>query len=92
MKCTFMLCCVAFGIELSAQQIEDNSNNAIKLKYQNPKLKVDLAVGLWASPLPMDYDNDGDIDLIISCTDVPFNGTYFFENISGDSVDTKNNF
>lgn len=56
----------------------------IPLKYNYPGLEVDLAVGLWASPLPMDYDNDGDLDLIISCTDVPFKGTYFFENKSGE--------
>ncbi len=47
-------------------------------------MKVDLAVGLWSSPLPLDFDNDGDLDLVISCTDVPYNGTWFFENISGE--------
>lgn len=78
-----LLSCIASILELSAQIKQDNLNNIIRLQYKNPKLQVDLAVGLWASPLPMDYDNDGDIDLIISCTDVPFNGTYLFENSSG---------
>ncbi len=41
---------------------------------------MDLGVGLWAWPLPLDFDHDGDIDLVVSCPDVPFNGTYFFEN------------
>lgn len=50
------------------------------LKYNNPGLVVDLAVGLWAWPLPMDYDFDGDMDLVVSCPDVPYNGTYLFEN------------
>lgn len=50
------------------------------IKYNNPGLVVDLGVGLWAWPLPMDYDDDGDMDLIVSCPDVPFSGTYFFEN------------
>ena len=69
---------------LTAQQITSNDRNElIRLSYQNPGMLVDLSVGLWASPLPMDYDQDGDTDLVISCTDVPFNGTYFFENISG---------
>ena len=45
---------------------------------------VDLAVGLWAWPLPMDYDGDGDLDLVVSCSDKPYNGTYFFENPGGD--------
>ncbi len=56
-----------------------------RLPYNNPDLTVDLGVGLWASPLPMDYDNDGDYDLLVSCSDVPFNGIFFFENTSGDS-------
>jgi hypothetical protein len=54
------------------------------LKYNNEGLVVDLGVGLWAHPLPMDYDGDGDNDLVVSCPDKPFNGTYFFENTSGN--------
>ena len=34
-------------------------------------------------PLPMDFDSDGDMDLLVSCNDVPFNGLYFFENPAG---------
>ena len=52
----------------------------LRLTYNNPELEVDLGVGLWAWPLPMDFDKDGDMDLVVSCPDVPFNGTYFFEN------------
>jgi len=55
-----------------------------RVKYNNPGLVVDLGVGLWVSPLPMDYDGDGDYDLVLSCTDVPYNGLYFFENPGGD--------
>jgi hypothetical protein len=51
-----------------------------RLKYNHPGLVVDLGVGLWAWPLPMDYDRDGDLDLVVACPDVPYNGTYFFEN------------
>lgn len=56
-----------------------------RLAYNNPGLTVDLGVGLWASPLPIDYDGDGDFDLLVSCKDVPFNGIFFFENTSGDA-------
>ncbi len=35
--------------------------------------------------LPMDFDGDGDLDLVVSCPDVPFNGTYLFENSSSSS-------
>ncbi|TWU14588.1 FG-GAP repeat protein [Symmachiella macrocystis] len=55
-----------------------------RLSYNDPDLVVDLGVGLWAFPLPMDYDGDGDHDLVVSCPDKPYNGTYFFENTSGD--------
>ena len=34
----------------------------------------------------MDFDDDGDMDLVVSCPDTPFNGTYFFENTSDGSV------
>ena len=56
-----------------------------RIKYKNNDITVDLGVGLWAWPLPMDYDNDGDMDLLVSCRDVPFNGLWFFENISGEA-------
>jgi hypothetical protein len=55
-----------------------------RIKYNNPGLVVDLGVGLWAWPLPMDYDSDGDYDIVVSCPDKPYNGTYFFENTSGN--------
>lgn len=66
--------------------IEENiSPNFERLPYNNPGLTVDLGVGLWASPLPIDYDEDGDLDLLVSCSDVPFNGIFFFENKSGEA-------
>jgi len=55
-----------------------------RVKYNNAGLVVDLGVGLWAWPLPMDYDGDGDYDMVVSCPDKPYNGTYFFENTSGN--------
>ena len=51
-----------------------------RMKYNHPGLAVDLGVGLWGWPIPMDYDKDGDLDLVVSCSDVPFKGTYLFEN------------
>ena len=51
------------------------------LRYNNPGLTVDLGVGLWGIPLPVDYDGDGLKDLLVSCPDRPYKGLYFFKNI-----------
>lgn len=50
------------------------------LRYSMPEPVVDLGVGLWATPLPLDWDEDGDLDLVVNCTDKPYNGMWFFEN------------
>lgn len=55
-----------------------------RLEYNNPGLTVDLGVGLWAAPLPMDYNGDGYCDLVVSCTDKPYNGLYLFEHPGTD--------
>src|SRR5688572_11272555 len=59
------------------------------LKYIAAALVVDLGVGLWAWPLPMDFDGDGDLDLVVNCPDKPYNGTYVFENATGDTAKNK---
>lgn len=59
-----------------------------KLAYNNPGLLTDLGVGLWAWPLPMDYNDDGLMDLVVVCTDKPSNGIYVFLNTG--EVDTTN--
>lgn len=51
-----------------------------RLKYNNPGLVVDLGVGLWAWPLPMDFNGDGLMDLVVACTDTPSNGIHVFLN------------
>ena len=56
------------------------------LHYNNPGLTVDLGVGLWADPLPMDFDGDGNFDLVVNCPDKPYNGVYFFRNATGDTA------
>ncbi len=59
------------------------------LHFNNAGLKVDLGVGLWAWPMPMDFDGDGDLDLVVNCPDKPYNGTYVFENVTGDTAKNK---
>ena len=53
----------------------------VRLKYNNPDLIVDLGVGLWGTPIPVDYDGDGLMDIIMSCPDTPHKGVYYFKNI-----------
>jgi hypothetical protein len=60
------------------------------IHYNNPGLTVDLAVGLWATPLPMDFDHSGNFDLAVVCADKPYNGVWVFHNPTGDT--TKNPF
>jgi hypothetical protein len=55
------------------------------LAYNNPGLVVDLGVGLWAWPIPWDVDQDGDMDLLVSCPDKPSNGVWYFENRQGNT-------
>src|SRR5471032_614436 len=57
-----------------------------RIKYNNPGLVVDLGAGLWAFPLPMDFNGDGKLDLVVSCPDKPYNGTYVFENPGTDTA------
>ncbi|HTN06625.1 VCBS repeat-containing protein [Agriterribacter sp.] len=85
MKNCFTLFVVFAGMlfpKTSAAQTRD-AGDLVMIKYNNPGLTVDLGVGLWAWPIPMDFDGDGDMDLLVSCPDKPYNGTYFFENLTG---------
>ncbi len=51
-----------------------------RLAHNNPGLVADLGVGLWAWPLPIDYNRDGRMDLVVVCTGKPYNGSWYFEN------------
>lgn len=51
------------------------------VKYNQKDLIVDLGVGLWGSPIPVDYDGDGLIDILMNCPDTPYKGLYFYKNI-----------
>lgn len=60
-----------------------------RLAHNNPGALADLGVGLWAWPLPMDYNGDGLMDLVVVCTDKPYNGTWYFENSGQIDVQLK---
>lgn len=60
--------------ESVAQQLE-------RLRYNNPGLEVDLGVGLWGIPFPVDYDGDGRQDLLVGSGGKPYNGIFRFEGV-----------
>lgn len=64
--------------------LQKNPKTFERMPYNNSGLTVDLGVGLLASPLPVDFDGDGDMDILFSCNDVPCDGIYLFENTSGE--------
>ena len=66
-----------------------SASDLAPLRYNNPGLVVDLGVGLWSAPVPCDADGDGDFDLVVVCHDKPYQGTYLFENVSGDTATNK---
>lgn len=76
---------LAFALATDIVTAQDTSlPQFTPLKFNDSSLVVDLGVGLWAQPLPMDYDSDGDLDLLVATADVPSNGIYFFENTEGN--------
>lgn len=83
MRCFNMVLRLAMALGVAAVA---RAEGLERLKYNHPDLVVDLGVGLWAWPLPMDLDSDGDFDLVVSCADKPYNGTYVFENAKGDTT------
>ena len=81
-----ILLTASFACNQKNKTVSDKNNDSTEFKrlnYNNHGSESYLGVGLWAMPLPVDYDKDGDYDLLVSCKDKPWNGIYFFENTSG---------
>lgn len=56
-----------------------------KLEYNNPEILVDLDVGFKSVPMAMDFDGDGDLDLLMSESgSYAESGIFYFENVSGN--------
>ena len=52
-----------------------------RVTYGAAGVRGRLSVGLWAYPAAIDMDGDGNLDLIVACTDHPYNGIYLFRNL-----------
>ncbi len=72
--------CVALALSAALPQPPKAEAKLQRLRYNHPGLVVELGVGLYALPLAMDTDGDGHLDLVVVCTDKPYNGTYVFKN------------
>ncbi|MEP7267045.1 MAG: VCBS repeat-containing protein [Saprospiraceae bacterium] len=64
---------------------EAQTKEEIRIKQNNSGLIVDLGTGLWGAPIPVDFNGDGLMDIIMSCPDTPYRGIYFFKNIGTSS-------
>ncbi len=84
LRWSLLLAPLTFGAGQAAGQADTQAASQAevltRLPYNRPGALADLGVGLWAWPLPIDYNHDGLMDLVVVCTDKPHNGTWFFEN------------
>lgn len=84
-------CCLVavcwLGLTAAATADEPQGQGELtRLKVGHENAVTDLAVGLWAIPLPIDYDGDGDLDLVVSTANKATPGVYFFENPGGGKL------
>lgn len=84
LRCILTISAVVWSQQTAQPQDAEKDWKLKPLRYNNPGLVVDLGVGLWADPLPVDYDQDGDWDLLVSCSDKPTSSVLYFENVGND--------
>jgi hypothetical protein len=83
MRFLLLLSALVVTVATAAAELSEGSR-FLRVPYNHPGLVVDLGVGLWATPMPVDWDDDGDFDLLCYTPDKPYNGLYFFENAMGN--------
>lgn len=77
---------LAGGIDFTQKVSNALLAKAVRLKYNNANadFTVNLAAGYGVNPLPIDFDKDGDFDMVFSNLDVPHNGVYLATNNDGN--------
>ncbi|MBN1349212.1 VCBS repeat-containing protein [candidate division KSB1 bacterium] len=83
-----LLAAIALMVTMCSNQPSPDSQPSSelrKLEYNNPEILVDLDAGFKAVPMPLDFDSDGDYDLLISESSCyAESGVFYFENLSGN--------
>ena len=51
------------------------------ITYGRLGVKAKLSVGLWAHPTAIDFDGDGNLDLVVSCASGSYSGIFLFRNL-----------
>ncbi len=62
----------------TGNNFDEDFSQLTRIRYNNPGLTVDLGVGLWAVPFPVDYDEDGRNELLVGSGGRPYNGIFLF--------------
>ena len=75
---------ICFITTLLITSANGKSVHFLPLRHESPDLIVDLGVGLWGQPLPLDYDGDGQVDLLIGW-ERRAPGINLYKRISNDS-------
>lgn len=75
-------CESVIGIEIDQTECDENGSRLTRVSYNNPDLLVDLGVGLWAVPFPVDFTGNGQNDLLVGSGGRPYNGIFHFEGVS----------
>ncbi|MEO8414958.1 MAG: VCBS repeat-containing protein [Ginsengibacter sp.] len=76
---------ILFALILANNIGNAQTEDAMRVKQNNPDLIVDLGTGLWGCPIPFDFNGDGLMDLIMSSPGTPYKGIYFYKNIGTSS-------
>ena len=75
----------AYADTIPGVEQADADYRLTRMPYNNDGLIVDLGVGLWANPLPMDMDGDGELEMLIASMGKPDRGIYHFRPATDNS-------
>lgn len=75
---------LAVALLFSLHGVSEGTARLEALRYNNPGLEVDLGVGLWGIPFPVDFNGDGRHELLVGSGGRPSNGIFRFSGATDD--------